>query len=278
MHQSFDEPLPRELPWRDARGRLRDRDGGVLADTVCEECKRPESSAYLKLFQGKWRCTGCMHFWIEESKPKPGIRAALLRARREGLPATLTEEQWQETLEHFKHVCAYCGTHSWRCVEHATPLPLGGTTVDNCVPACPMCNVLKRGKTLEEMAVEGFPGGWMPAKRWQPALDWLLSKGRPVVTADQWRRQLAARRVDPYAKIEGTYVFQARTVLAMEALMKALIESGHRAELLGRKRKIARIWAQPKVVRETAERLNIRIDHWLPELIAPPRGLTDDSP
>ena len=214
------------------------------------------------MFQGKWRCAACMDFWTEESKPKPGIRSALLRARRQGLPATLTEEQWQEALEHFNHVCAYCGKRPWRCVEHATPLPPGGTTVDNCVPSCSMCNSLKRGRTLEEMAVEGFSQLLMSAECWQPALVWLHSKGRPVITAEHAKRELAGYRVNPYAKIEGTSTFKTRTVHDMQTLMTALLESGQRTEFLGQKRKVARIWADIKIVRELARQLNIRVDHY----------------
>lgn len=262
MHQPVDEPLPCDLPRRDARGRLIDRDGAILDDAVCEECRGPESSAFLKLFQGKRRCATCMAFWTEESKPKPGIRSALLRARREGLPATLTEEQWEEALEHFNHVCAYCGKHPWRCVEHATPLPPGGTTIDNCVPSCSMCNSLKRGRTLEEMSVDGFSPLLMSAECWQPALAWLHSKGRPVITAEHARRELADHRVNPYANIEGTFTFKTRTVHDMQTLMTVLLENGHRTEFLGQKRKVARTWTDIKIVREMARRLNIRVDQW----------------
>ena len=177
MHQPLDEPFDRDLPKRDARGRLLDRDGIVLDDTSCEECKGPESSAFLKLFHDKWRCSSCMYFWSEALKPKPSIRSALQRARRARLAATLTEEQWQQTLEHFDHLCAYCRKNSWRCVEHATSLPPGGTTIDNCLPSCGICNALKRGKTLEEM-VNGPSTGSRKAKEWEPALAWLRSKGR----------------------------------------------------------------------------------------------------
>ena len=176
---------------RDARGRLLDRDGIVLDDAICEECRGPESSAYLKLFQAKWRCMECMHFWEAALKPKPSLHSALLRARRAKLPATLTEEEWQQALEHFKQLCAYCGKNPWSCVEHATPLPPGGTTADNCVPSCGICNALKRGRTLEEMVHERSAYS-RKAEAWLPALIWLRSRGRPVITAEQARQELAS--------------------------------------------------------------------------------------
>ena len=177
MHQPFDVPFPCDLPRRDEKGCLLDRLGRVLNDTLCEECREPTPSPFLKMFHGKRRCSSCMYFWMEALKPKPSLQGALGRARRAGLPATLTEEQWQQTLEHFSHLCAYCRKKPWRNVEHATSLPSGGTTVDNCLPACSVCNALKRGKTLEEM-VNGPNTYSRDAKDWEPALAWLRSKGR----------------------------------------------------------------------------------------------------
>lgn len=115
----------------------------------------------------------------------PGIRNALSRARLFKLPATLTEEQWQRTLQHFNHACAYCGSPAWYCVEHATPLPPGGTTVTNCLPACIKCNTAKRGKTLEEMVEMRWPGAWNAALRWlrengrDSAVEGIMDKTKP---------------------------------------------------------------------------------------------------
>jgi hypothetical protein len=173
MHQSFDD----DLMWRDARGSLCDDMGILVDDAVCEECCEPTPTALIKFFHGKARCESCRYFWKAALKPKPSLKSARGRARARGLPATLTEDQWQETLEHFNHLCAYCGKQPWRCVEHATPLPPGGTTINNCLPACGVCNSLKRGKTLEDM-VNGPSTYAREAQAWEPALLWLRSKGR----------------------------------------------------------------------------------------------------
>ena len=78
-----------------------------------------------------------------------GLRPAYSRAYAAGLPATLTDEQWNLTLDQFDNLCAYCGG-DWHVVEHATPIKLGGgTTWNNCVPACHRCNTAKSSKTLE---------------------------------------------------------------------------------------------------------------------------------
>jgi len=65
------------------------------------------------------------------------------RAIQANLPATLTVEQWLRTLEHFKWKCAYCEQRLGIIIEHFIPLPLAGTTADNCVPSCYACNARK---------------------------------------------------------------------------------------------------------------------------------------
>jgi hypothetical protein len=66
------------------------------------------------------------------------------RAKSLYLPATLTLQQWQRTLNDFNHKCAYCQTNEYQVLEHYIPLNFGGgTTADNCVPACKNCNGTK---------------------------------------------------------------------------------------------------------------------------------------
>jgi len=74
-----------------------------------------------------------------------------LRAKRAGRAATLTVEQWKETLEYFHHRCAYCQRALWECLEHFIPITRGGGTAwDNCVPACSYCDQEKGVKLLSE--------------------------------------------------------------------------------------------------------------------------------
>jgi 5-methylcytosine-specific restriction endonuclease McrA len=86
-----------------------------------------------------------------------GIRAALARATRARLPATLTRAEWQRTLKFFDDACAYCGK-IWYVVEHVIAIELGGGTVyRNCVPACYACNRNKGQRTLDEMLAKPQP-------------------------------------------------------------------------------------------------------------------------
>lgn len=75
---------------------------------------------------------------------KSKLQTHLYRAVESGLPATLTLEQWLATLDYFEWMCAYCRVKPYKVLEHFIPVVLdGGTTVDNCVPACILCNSRK---------------------------------------------------------------------------------------------------------------------------------------
>ena len=63
------------------------------------------------------------------------------RAWRKKAACTLTLRAWALTVEHFQSKCAYCGKRPFQILEHVLPIALGGgTTVENCVPACEECN------------------------------------------------------------------------------------------------------------------------------------------
>lgn len=82
------------------------------------------------------------------------VRLQNKRAQRVRLLATLTLEQWLETLNHFGWKCAYCKGR-YVVLEHFIPIIHGGgTTWDNCVPACPRCNAIKMS--------------WNPLADWGP--------------------------------------------------------------------------------------------------------------
>jgi 5-methylcytosine-specific restriction endonuclease McrA len=90
---------------------------------------------------------------VAEQKRKQEARKVqdqVHRAKRAGLPATLTVDDWIATLAYFEWKCAYCGTAPYAVLEHVQPIiDGGGTTLFNCVPACADCNLLK-GETRPE--------------------------------------------------------------------------------------------------------------------------------
>lgn len=83
----------------------------------------------------EYKCTGSQHEKVASNNA---------RARDAGLPATLTTKEWTKTLDHFNWKCAICLVGNYQVLEHFIPLALGGgTTVDNCIPACVSCNTIK---------------------------------------------------------------------------------------------------------------------------------------
>ena len=65
------------------------------------------------------------------------------RSRVMGREATLSLEEWIATLDLFNWSCAYCGG-PFEIMEHLIPDYYGGgTTRENCYPACRSCNQQK---------------------------------------------------------------------------------------------------------------------------------------
>jgi len=72
---------------------------------------------------------------------------AKCKAKRRHLEkgATLTGEQWENTLKAFDSKCAYCRKDTTIIMDHFIPLSAGGKTeVGNMVPACFTCNSKKQ--------------------------------------------------------------------------------------------------------------------------------------
>jgi 5-methylcytosine-specific restriction endonuclease McrA len=63
---------------------------------------------------------------------------------------TLTQEQWNETLETFNHCCAYCLRGDLKLtIDHVIPVSKGGPhTAENVVPACKHCNCVKSARPV----------------------------------------------------------------------------------------------------------------------------------
>jgi hypothetical protein len=80
------------------------------------------------------------------------LKRHIRRARKENLPATLTIDDWNDSLSFFDSSCAYCGKvddplHQ----DHVIPVSKGGYyTRGNIIPACKPCNCSKVDKDMEE--------------------------------------------------------------------------------------------------------------------------------
>ena len=81
------------------------------------------------------------------SKEIDRVDGQLWQARRLHAQATLTLVDWLMTLDDFDWQCAYCQAKPFQVMSHFVPLPTGGTTPDNCVPACYSCRASRRKGT-----------------------------------------------------------------------------------------------------------------------------------
>jgi 5-methylcytosine-specific restriction endonuclease McrA len=109
-------------------------------------------------------------------------------ARKYGLSATLTLEEWLATLAHFHWKCAYCQHAPYTVLEHFEPVIAGGgTTRYNCVPACDVCNLAKQGFHPDHIPAEyGMDEGiarvrsYLASLRRQALDQWQKRRGQDV--------------------------------------------------------------------------------------------------
>jgi 5-methylcytosine-specific restriction endonuclease McrA len=161
------------------RKAVADADADYL--TICGGCNRVipcSDRVQVQVETGYHSCLPCAEqIWNQPSYPPAcGIRSACSRARKHGLPVTLTEPDWARAVEHFKDRCAYCAL-GWCLIEHATPVERGGgTSLGNCLPACTSCNARKGSMTIEEYLADASRR--VNRERVTYALNWLWSNGR----------------------------------------------------------------------------------------------------
>jgi hypothetical protein len=97
-------------------------------------------------WQREWRKqrTDFLRAYRSKKKDNHKIHDQARCARKRGLPATLTKEQWEMTKDYFDNKCAYCGKEGKLDQEHFIALTNGGEyTHNNIVPAYRSCNVRK---------------------------------------------------------------------------------------------------------------------------------------
>ena len=72
------------------------------------------------------------------------VKSQILGARVEQAAATLTVQEWFAILDHWSWKCSYCKEKPFQVMSHLLPRREGGTTAENCVPACYSCVSKKR--------------------------------------------------------------------------------------------------------------------------------------
>jgi len=79
------------------------------------------------------------------------VKAQLQHARSLSAEATLTLLDWLMILDRFHWQCAYCQAKPFEILSHIIPLPVGGTTPENCVPACYGCRASRKTGNNEQL-------------------------------------------------------------------------------------------------------------------------------
>lgn len=127
------------------------------SDDQCAYCGGSMAGSRYELSTKGPICDGCFSARAERQRLRrerrsanlwPVVRDNLLRAQKAGAAATLTVAEWRAILDRHHWRCAYCQTRPYEDLEHRTPISKGGgTTADNCVPACKACNAGKGQRT-----------------------------------------------------------------------------------------------------------------------------------
>ena len=102
--------------------------------------------------------------YLSTERGKASIRNMVQRynARKHGLKATLTANEWEKIKVAFGDKCAYCGCEASLCQEHFIPVSRGGAYVyENILPSCKSCNHKKKDK---------HPADWLPSEKYQAIL------------------------------------------------------------------------------------------------------------
>lgn len=114
---------------------------------TCREIFEPEPETFSAM------CADCRNQprFIEMQR----LAKNMTRAQGCGAPATLTLNEWLQTLDDWGWQCAYCGG-PYQVFEHFYSIrDGGGTTPGNCVPACGKCNVIKGNKiSADQMSAQ----------------------------------------------------------------------------------------------------------------------------
>jgi 5-methylcytosine-specific restriction endonuclease McrA len=80
------------------------------------------------------------------------------RSRVQGLPYTLTLQEWKYSKQFFDYKCAYCNKKRKLTQDHIIPtIKSGGTIAENIIPACKSCNPSKGDKDWKPWIQSKFP-------------------------------------------------------------------------------------------------------------------------
>lgn len=117
------------------------------------DCKRPARKVGLcnSHYTRRWRTDN------PELAKKNTRNCWTIRAmRKKNAPGYHSWKEWEDLVEQYEGLCAYCKEAPAESRDHVVPIAAGGTNdIENILPACLRCNKSKGAKALEE---------WLPWK------------------------------------------------------------------------------------------------------------------
>lgn len=120
---------------------------------VCLACDRPfvrNRAGYGQM------CADCLAANANYARELRIVKSQVSRAKRAGLEASLSFQEWIGILDRYSWKCAYCGGR-YEALEHVNPIFCGGgTTAQNCVPSCHACNSRKGAMTSQMLSLPMF--------------------------------------------------------------------------------------------------------------------------
>lgn len=136
----------------------------------CKSCKAESHARYRK-----------------ENPDKVMVYQQRRRARKEGLPDDLTDEEWEQILSDFNERCALTGEKEDVDAEHFIPLAIhrGGTYVGNMFPMTGVLNSSKWMRNPFEWIKRPEVKEQVPAERWNALIEYLASQNG--LTVDEFK-------------------------------------------------------------------------------------------
>lgn len=120
---------------------------------VCLACDKP----FVRTRAGYGQmCADCLAADANYARELRIVKSQVSRAKRAGLEASLSFQEWIGILDKYSWKCAYCGGR-YEALEHIKPVFRGGgTTAQNCVPSCHACNSRKGATTSQMLSLPMF--------------------------------------------------------------------------------------------------------------------------
>jgi hypothetical protein len=164
---------------------------------------REENKELYLMIMRTWRENNKEHLseyrkeYVKNNRSIVNLSNQRRRARINGLPDTLTDEQYANTLNYFNNACALTGETKDTEKEHALPISIGhgGTTFENCYPMSSGLNQSKGNKNIFEWFEANRQRFKFEQWRFDRLIEWLASAN--AMTVEEYRAYVYECHANP---------------------------------------------------------------------------------